>query len=339
MASLPRAGGSQAFASPLLQAEEGEEEAEGSEAGEPEAAASGPEQLQQQTDASGLRQREESPATGMQSGSERQPGRLAAIPEADPAQQPPAAESGSPASRQQELDPQPGAAGGAAAVEAPQPAQPLPALPQQQAQQQELVKQQQAAQQQAVQQQEQAKQQQATQQHATQQQQQGAQQAAVRQQAQAAEEPGAEQAAAGAPQAMVRQQAQAAEQPRAEQQRAEHERAEQALTSEDVEAPPQVGAAPALFSSRCQWVTPKRLVPGRLHITAAALHFVGDAPGGGASLAPWLSGGRAGRALYGPEGGGMASAGGGEGEAGEHAPPHRRHRSWLLEGLTEVHHR
>lgn len=145
-------------------------------------------------------------------------------------------------------------------------------------------------------------------------------------------------------------QRQAAQQQHQQQQQAAQQQAGSApqvsaLTSEDVEPPPAVGAAAILFRSRCQWVTPKRLVPGQLLVTPTDMHFVGDVPGGGASLAPWMSGGRSGAALYAPASGGQAGSDGdggnwrGEGEGLDDAAPRTRHRRWALEGMTEVHHR
>lgn len=124
-------------------------------------------------------------------------------------------------------------------------------------------------------------------------------------------------------------------------------------SSEDVEAaaaalPP---GGPVLFSGRCQWVTPKRVLPGQLQITATQMHFVADLAGGSPAISSWLSG-PAGSSGHGGGGNGSASAAqvgeGAEGAAGAAAAaaaaadelqPKRRHRRWQLGGLTEVHHR
>lgn len=124
-------------------------------------------------------------------------------------------------------------------------------------------------------------------------------------------------------------------------------------SSEDVEAaaaalPP---GGPVLFSGQCQWVTPKRVLPGQLQITATQMHFVADLAGGSPAISSWLSG-PAGSSGHGGGGNGSASAAqvgeGAEGAAGAAAAaaaaadelqPKRRHRRWQLGGLTEVHHR
>lgn len=124
-------------------------------------------------------------------------------------------------------------------------------------------------------------------------------------------------------------------------------------SSEDVEA--DAAALPPggslLFSGRCQWVTPKRVLPGRLQITATQMHFVADLAGGSPAISAWLSG-PAGGSGHGGGGNGSGSAAQvGDGAelaagsaaaaaaAGEELPPKRRHRRWQLGGLTEVHHR
>ncbi|PRW34047.1 BEACH domain-containing lvsC isoform X1 isoform B [Chlorella sorokiniana] len=122
-------------------------------------------------------------------------------------------------------------------------------------------------------------------------------------------------------------------------------------SSEDVEA--AAAALPAggavLFSGRCQWVTPKRVLPGQLQITATQMYFVADLAGGSPGISAWLSGtagssGSNGSGSKGSsaaqlaEGAEGAAAAGAAAAAAEKLPPKRRHRRWQLIGLTEVHH-
>jgi hypothetical protein len=97
-----------------------------------------------------------------------------------------------------------------------------------------------------------------------------------------------------------------------------------------------LGLEVPLFSSSCQWVTPKKVLSGQLHVTATQLHFIADAPA--SSLSAWFSGGPAAATA---EAQSAAEAGGAEEAAAapEEEPPRRRHQRWQLRGLTEVHHR
>ena len=119
-------------------------------------------------------------------------------------------------------------------------------------------------------------------------------------------------------------------------------------SSEDVEA--AAASLPAggtvLFSGRCQWVTPKRVLPGQLQITATQMHFIADMAGASPGISAWLSGPAGNDGSIGSNSAGSGSAGqlgdGAEGAAGaaaEQLPPKRRHHRWQLGGLTEVHHR
>lgn len=118
-------------------------------------------------------------------------------------------------------------------------------------------------------------------------------------------------------------------------------------SSEDVEA--AAAALPSsgtvLFSGRCQWVTPKRVLPGQLQVTNTQMHFIADLAGGSPGISAWLSGptGGSGGGIGGSRGSSAAQlAEGAEGAASaapEELPPKRRHRRWQLSGLTEVHHR
>lgn len=127
----------------------------------------------------------------------------------------------------------------------------------------------------------------------------------------------AEQAAAAAVAASERQQAAAAA--------AADAAAEiQHATREDMETP-GAGLAPGelLHSCRCQWVTPKRVLPGLLRITRTQMHFVADAESAASS--------------GGGEDAAAAAVDAAAAEAGE-GPRRRRHQRWQLRGLTEVHH-
>lgn len=115
-------------------------------------------------------------------------------------------------------------------------------------------------------------------------------------------------------------------------------KAMQRATSEETGA--AAAALPAsealLFSGRCQWVTPKRVLSGQLQVTRTQMYFLADTTCGSTGLAPWLSG----PAASGGSGGdpnrpaGDAAAA----EEGEGEKPRRRHQRWQLAGLTEVHH-
>ena len=113
-------------------------------------------------------------------------------------------------------------------------------------------------------------------------------------------------------------------------------------SSEDVEAAaaalPSGGAV--LFGGRCQWVTPKRVLPGRLQVTATQMHFIADLAGGSPGISAWLSGATGGSGSRDSSAAQLVEgAEGAASPAAEELPPKRRHRRWQLSGLTEVHHR
>lgn len=111
----------------------------------------------------------------------------------------------------------------------------------------------------------------------------------------------------------------------------------QPATTEDLEAAAAaMPAAEALYVGRCQWVTPKRVVPGQLQISRSRMVFLADPPGssggGLGGLSTWPPG------PAGDAAGGDAVPAAAAAAEGEEGRPRRRRREWPLSGLTEVHH-